>query len=224
MTNTTTITVTMDDIKAGKCQFNATSAKNFRAVLAKWHNATFEIADELLQKSDRVKALRTLINTDKTLLEKLDKGESIIDKRTPSEIQAEIDDYQSKIDHENAAMAEFRKAQADRLSKGEDLISKALYEAYTKSFEDMDSYTVAIAQFLSDNGVEPCDDTIKVLISAVGKKSASARNMCKSGKHNTVFGYTQWRKIFLGELCDIMGDTLPLYKFTYVLKDERKNK
>lgn len=224
MTNTTTITVTMDDIKAGKCQFNATSAKNFRAVLAKWHNATFEIADELLQKSDRVKALRTLINTDKTLLEKLDKGESIIDKRTPSEIQAEIDGYQSKIDHENAAMAEFRKAQADRLSKGEDLISKALYEAYTKSFEDMDSYTVAIAQFLSDNGVEPCDDTIKVLISAVGKKSASARNMCKSGKHNTVFGYTQWRKIFLGELCDIMGDTLPLYKFTYVLKDERKNK
>lgn len=224
MTNTTTITVTMDDIKAGKCQFNATSAKNFRAVLAKWHNATFEIADELLQKSDRVKALRTLINTDKTLLEKLDKGESIIDKRTPSEIQAEIDGYQSKIDHENAAMAEFRKAQADRLSKGEDLISKALYEVYTKSFEDMDSYTVAIAQFLSDNGVEPCDDTIKVLISAVGKKSASARNMCKSGKHNTVFGYTQWRKIFLGELCDIMGDTLPLYKFTYVLKDERKNK
>ena len=224
MTNTTTITVTMDDIKAGKCQFNATSAKNFRAVLAKWHNATFEIADELLQKSDRVKALRTLINTDKTLLEKLDKGESIIDKRAPSEIQAEIDGYQSKIDHENAAMAEFRKAQADRLSKGEDLISKALYEAYTKSFEDMDSYTVAIAQFLSDNGVEPCDDTIKVLISAVGKKSASARNMCKSDKHNTVFGYTQWRKIFLGELCDIMGDTLPLYKFTYVLKDERKNK
>lgn len=223
-TNTTTITVTMDDIKAGKCQFNATSAKNFRAVLAKWHNATFEIADELLQKSDRVKALRTLINTDKTLLEKLDKGESIIDKRTPSEIQAEIDGYQSKIDHENSAMAEFRKAQADRLSKGEDLISKALYEAYTKSFEDMDTYTVAIAQFLSINGVEPCEDTIKILVGTVGKKSASARNMCKSGKHNTVFGYTQWRKIFLGELCDIIGDTLPLYKFTYVLKDERKNK
>ena len=224
MTNTTTTTVTMDNINAGKCQFNATSAKNFRAVLAKWHNATFEIADELLQKSDRVKALRTLIATDKTLLEKLDKGESIIDKRTMSEIQAEIDGYQSKIDHENAAMAEFRKAQADRLSKGEDLVSKTMYEAYTKSFEDMDTYTVAIAQFLSNNGVEPCDDTIKVLISAVGKKSASARNMCKSGKHNTVFGYTQWRKIFLGELCDIMGDALPLYKFTYVLKDERKNK
>lgn len=223
-TNTTTNTVTMDSIKAGKCQFNATSAKNFRAVLAKWHNATFEIADELLQKSDRVKALRTLISTDKSLLEKLGKGESIIDKRTPSEIQAEIDGYQSKIDHENAAMAEFRKAQADRLSKAEDLVSKSMYEAYSKSFEDEITYGLSIAQFLSDNGVEPCDDTIKVLISAVGKKSASARNMCKSGKHNTVFGYTQWRKIFLGELCDIMGDTLPLYKFTYVLKDERKNK
>ena len=121
-------------------------------------------------------------------------------------------------------MAEFRKAQADRLSKAEDLVSKSMYEAYSKSFEDEITYGLAIAQFLSDNGIEPCDDTIKVLISAVGKKSASARNMCKSGKHNTVFGFTQWRKIFLGELCDIMGDTLPLYKFTYVLKDERKNK
>lgn len=223
-TNTTTTTVTMDSIRPGKCQFNASSAKNFRATLAKWHNATFEIADELLQKSDRVKALRTLINTDKSLLEKLAKGESIIDKRTPSEIQSEIDGYQSKIDHENSAMAEFRKAQADRLSKAEDLVSKSMYEAYSKSFEDEITYGLAIAQFLSDNGIEPCDDTIKVLISAVGKKSASARNMCKSGKHNTVFGFTQWRKIFLGELCDIMGDTLPLYKFTYVLKDERKNK
>ena len=223
-TNTTTTTVTMDSIKAGKCQFNASSAKDFRATLAKWHNATFEIADELLQKSDRVKALRTLLNTDKSLLEKLAKGESIIDKRTSSEIQSEIDGYQSKIDHENSAMAEFRKAQADRLSKAEDLVSKSMYEAYSNSFEDEIAYGLAIGQFLSDNGIEPCDDTIKVLISAVGKKSASARNMCKSGKHNTVFGFTQWRRIFLGELCDIMGDTLPLYKFTYVLKDERKNK
>ena len=57
MTNTT---ITMDTIKKGNCQFNATSAKSFRTTLAKWHNATFKIADELLAKNDRVKALRTL--------------------------------------------------------------------------------------------------------------------------------------------------------------------
>jgi hypothetical protein len=33
--------------------------------------------------------------------------------------------------------------------------------------------------------------------------------------------YNVWRDIFLGEICDVMGDALPLYKFTYVLKDNR---
>ena len=48
----TTTTITMDTIKKGNCQFNATSAKSFRTTLAKWHNATFKIADELLAKND----------------------------------------------------------------------------------------------------------------------------------------------------------------------------
>lgn len=219
MTNNNT--VTMDDIKKGNCQFNAASAKDFRATLAKWHNATFEIADELLQKNDRVKALRTLIESNNTLIGKLEDGESIIGDKTTDDLRYEIDTWNESIDKENKAMAEYRKAQSDRLKCGEELVSKSLYETYC-DFSNGDAYVLAIAQFLSDNGVEPCVNTISALKAAVGKKSASARKKCKNSKHNTIFSFQQWRNIFLGELCDLMGDCLPLYKFTYVLKDNRK--
>ena len=219
MTNTT---ITMDTIKKGNCQFNATSAKSFRTTLAKWHNATFKIADELLAKNDRVKALRTLIDSNSKLIDKLNNGESIIVSKSLSELQSEIDTWNASIQSENDAMAELRKAQSDRMSKAEDLVSKDLYNAYVESINaTTDVYTLAIAQFLSDNGIEPCIDTINTLIASVGKKTNSARNMCKTGKHNGVFSYNQWRKIFLGELCDMMGDALPIYKFAYVLSDKR---
>ena len=217
-----TTTITMDTIKKGNCQFNATSAKSFRTTLAKWHNATFKIADELLAKNDRVKALRTLIDSNSKLIDKLNNGESIIVSKSLSELQSEIDTWNASIQSENDAMAELRKAQSDRMSKAEELISKDLYNAYVESINaTTDDYTLAIAQFLSDNGIEPCIDTINTLIASVGKKTNSARNMCKTGKHNGVFSYNQWRKIFLGELCDMMGDTLPIYKFAYVLSDKR---
>ena len=217
-----TTTITMDTIKKGNCQFNATSAKSFRTTLAKWHNATFKIADELLAKNDRVKALRTLIDSNSKLIDKLNNGESIIGSKSLADLQSEIDTWNESIKSENDAMAELRKAQSDRLSKAEELVSKDLYNAYVKSIADFSTdYNLAIAQFLSDNGIEPCIDTINTLIASVGKKTNSARNMCKTGKHNGTFSYNQWRKIFLGELCDMMGDTLPIYKFAYVLSDKR---
>ena len=218
-----TTTITMESIKKGNCQFNATSAKSFRATLAKWHNATFKIADELLAKNDRVKALRTLIDSNNALIDKLNNGESIIGDKSLAELQSEIDTWNASIQSENDAMAELRKAQSDRMSKAEELVSKDLYNAYVESVNaTTDAYTLAIAQFLANNGIEPCIDTINTLIASVGKKTNSARNMCKTGKHNGVFAYNQWRKIFLGELCDMMGDALPIYKFTYVLSDKRK--
>ena len=217
-----TTTITMDTIKKGNCQFNATSAKSFRTTLAKWHNATFKIADELLAKNDRVKALRTLIDSNSKLIDKLNNGESIIGSKSVADLQSEIDTWNASIQSENDAMAELRKAQSDRLSKAEELVSKDLYNAYAKSIVDFSTdYNLAIAQFLADNGIEPCIDTINTLIASVGKKTNSARNMCKTGKHNGTFSYNQWRKIFLGELCDMMGDTLPIYKFAYVLSDKR---
>lgn len=211
------------EIKKGNCQFNATSAKSFRTTLAKWHNATFEIADELLAKNDRVKNYRGLITSNLALIDKLNKGETIISNKSIEELQSEIDTWITSIDKENADMTEYRNTQKSRIEEGEKLIDKSIYEEYVTTIDtDKTTYVNAIANFLQSNGVTPCTDTINTLIASVGKKSASARQSCKTGKHNTTFSFPQWRKVFLGELCDIMGDALPLYKFTYVLKDNRK--
>ena len=149
-----TTTMTMDNIKKGNCQFNVTSAKAFRTTLAKWHNATFKIADELLAKNDRVKALRTLIDSNSKLIDKLNNGESIIGDKSLSDLQSEIDAWEKSIKSENDAMAELRKAQSDRMSKAEELVSKDLYNAYVKSITDFSTdYNLAIAQFLADNGM-----------------------------------------------------------------------
>lgn len=216
---TTTTTITVNE---GFCQFNVKTAKDLRVTLAKWHNATFEIADELLAKNDRVKALRTLIDSNNALIAKLEKGESIISDKSITDLQTENAEFEAKIKSENDAMAEYRKAQSDRLESAEKLVTKELYNAYVGT-DDL-SYFDAIAQFLSDNGITPCKGTITLLVLAIGKKTNSARNMCKTGKHNGNFAFNQWRKIFLGELCDMMGDTLPLYKFKYELKSNRKSK
>lgn len=211
-------TLTIND---GNCQFNATSAKAFRTTLAKWHNADFDIANAVLEKSDRVSALRKLIDTNKGLIEKLNNGQYVIGAKTVSDYESENADFQSKIDAENDAIAEYRSAQVSRLEGGEKLVTSELHKAYLKGGAD---YELAVAHFLNDNGVAPCQETIDRLIAAVGKKSASARQKCKTGKHNAMFGCAQWRKIFLGELCDIMCAQLGeewIYKFTYVLKENR---
>ena len=37
---------TIETIKSGKMQMNSKSGKDFRAIMAKWHNADFELAEE----------------------------------------------------------------------------------------------------------------------------------------------------------------------------------
>lgn len=214
---------TIEQIKGGNCQFNATTAKKFRAAIAKWHNAKFDISDLILKKNDRVKALETLVNSNLELIKDIEDGKKPLTKKTVEELKAEIDDWNNTIQSENDAAAEYRKAQSDRLEAGESLISKDLYKEYVAFVENgtSDNYTLAIANFLDDNGITPCKDTIERLIIAIGKRGNSDRNACRTGKHNGNQTFQSWRKLFLGELCDLMGDALPLYKFTYVLKDKR---
>lgn len=214
---------TIESIKSGNMQFNATSAKDFRVTMAKWNDATFELAEKIMAKSDRVKALRTLISTNDTDLERLAKGEKGV-LRDEATIKAESVEIQAKIKAENDALAEYKKAQADRLKSAHDLLTKELYEAYKAyiSNDKRDAYVVALAEWLDAQGLEPAMATLDKFVAVVGKKKNTARNKIKTGEHNGAFGFNQWRDIFLGEICDVMGDAIPKYKFTYVLKDERK--
>lgn len=214
----------MKKLTNGNSQFNASTAKSFRETMAKWGNAQFDIAEELLRKSDRVKAHQTIMSTNEDLINKLKEGKSIIGGHTIESLTAENVAIKEKIDKENANMAEFKKAQSDRLSLGEKLVTSKLYDAY-KSFsedDDEDKLYDAIADFLTDNGVEPRHKTVYALVrKSGGDKSNSARNKVKTGKQNGVQSKTVWTRIFLGALYDVMGDAIPKYKFTYVLKENR---
>lgn len=216
---------TIESIKSGKMQYNATSGKSFRATMAKWHDADFDLAEKILEKSDRVKSIRGMIDTNKSDLEKIARGESGV-LREKSVIESEIVDFESRIVAENNALDEYRKAQADRYNGARALLSKELHKAYVDFVTNgkRDEYIVALANFFSDNGLEPAIDSLNEFMAAVGKKKNSARQKIKTGNHNGSMSYQAWRDIFLGEICDVMGDALPIYKFTYVLKESRKKK
>lgn len=217
---------TIETIKAGNMVFNSKTGKDFRETLAKWHNADFEIAEEILRKSDRVNATRTLIDSNNELIAKLDKGEKIIGDKTRDDLLSEIATWESQIESENKALAEYKKEQAERYACAYNLLSKDLYKAYVAYVTDnkRDEYVVELATFFDNNGLVPAMGSLDKFVAAVGKKRNSARQKVKTGKHNGAITYNAWRDIFLGEICDTMENALPLFKFTYVLKENRKNK
>ena len=218
MTNTTMI-------KSGKMQFNVKSAKTFRDILAKWHNADFELAEKILAKNDRVKSYQTMIDTDRTDLEKLINGQGGV-MRDRATIEAEIADFEARKEQENKDMQEYRQEQSKRYEVARNLCTKDMYNAYVAFITEgkREEYKMALAEFLSAQGLEPASVTLEEFVAAVGKRKNSARNKVKTGLHNGVVAYQTWRDLFLGELRDEMGDALPLYKFPYERKDKRAPK
>lgn len=216
---------TIDTIKGGKMQMNATTGKAFRATMAKWHNADFELAEKIMEKSDDVKNIRGMIETNRKDLAKIENGESGV-LREKSVIEAEIADFEARIAHLNENLAEYKKAQTDRYEGARALLSKDLHKAYVDYVTNGNriDYICALADFFEQNGLEPAMDSLNEFVAAVGKKKNSARQKIKTGQHNGSVSYQAWRDIFLGEICDVMGDALPLYKFTYVLKEKREKK
>ena len=209
------------ELKSGKMQFNVKSAKNFRDTLSKWHNADFELAVALDKKSKIVASYKTMIATDNELIEKLDNGEKSVMK-SREELLCEIADFNSRIEHENNTIKELRDVQKSRLESAYALLSKDLHKAYCDYIAsgDNSTYFEELCKFFESNGVEP---TVSVsdFVCAIGIRKATTKQKIESSKHTTNMAYTQWRDLFLGFLCDTMGDALPIDKFIYKTMEER---
>lgn len=212
----------MRELKSGKMQFNVKSAKGFRDTLAKWHNADFELAVALDKKSKTVASYKTMIATDKDIISKIDNGEKTM--KTREELLSEIADFESRIAHESDVIRELREVQKTRLESAYELLSKDLHKAYVDYIKNgmREEYVESLCVFFEKNGLEPTSDGIEVFLACVGKKKATTRNKIASAKHNDAFSYNAWRDIFLGELCDVMGESLPIDKFIYKTMEERK--
>lgn len=224
MTNTT---ITFETIKAGRSQFNASSAKVWRDTIAKWHNADFEIADEINKITDFIKSRRGNIQTNQDI---------IADPKRQSQHQKRRDEiavWEADIKRETDTLNDFKKAQKPRLDAGLALVSDNLYNAYSAYAADpfngelRNNYVVAIAQWLQNHGIEPRIDTCVAMSTLVGQGTNSAKKKFETSKHNRAQSKGVYAKLFLGGICDMLGDAIPCHKFQYVpqaLRAENKNK
>ena len=217
----------MTNTNIEKMDFSVKSAKAFRDGLAMYHNAVFEIADQILQISDQRKAWATVKATNEDKLARLAKGESVLgDEAT---MKQEIVQAEEKIAQLNKDLAEFKSAQADRLDKGYALLTDELYEAYEAYVNDGVSMQEAVYTWFTAQGLTPTEHGVLLVEKACGLKKTSARQKCKDGKHLVALKQKPWRDIFLGALCDELtankdNPIIPIYKFQYVLKNKRNKK
>lgn len=228
--NTIKLDETTINIMDSSCQFNVTEAKDFRTTMAKWHNADFDMAQEIAKKNDLIKDRTGSIKTNEGLIDDLKAGKKIIGNKTEKDLLTQIEEFKKDIEDAKKLCTELNDVSRKRLDDGLALVTNDLYDAYVKYCDDKQvedtwkDYYNKIAIFLHKNGVVPCDATILALIGAVGSKVSSVNQKIKNGKHNTANPKATYKKVFLGELCDIMqkANCLPKKKFEYIPKKLRE--
>lgn len=211
-------------IKSGKTQFNVAEAKSFRDTLAVWHVYDFELDDEKTKRNKTISNCKGLIASNLELIEKLQNGEKIIGKYTVESLTQQNADFEQKIADARATLQKWADGQKSAVDKATALFSKSLYLAYVGYINDGNesAYSDAICEFLADNGLTPCADTVKTLVQCVGDNRGTGSTKAETHKHNRAYSEKIWRQIFMGRVCDTMGNVLPTYKFMNILTREQK--
>ena len=217
--------ITMEEIKDGNIQWNATSAKAFRAICAKYHNAKHSIKDNLGLTNETISNKHKQIKTNEGLISKLENGESIIGNKSVDDLRTENEKLQNEIDtlnEQKSAYIEKQKKDTDKLIE----MLKSYVSAKDYKSATIESMTLVFAQFLADNGLVPCKNDITRIVDAWGKREGNSNVTAMSGKLNTMVSYTQWVNVSLNEIVDIMQDAnvLDAHKYTFVPKSLRDKK
>ena len=204
-------------------QFNVKGAKDFRDTLAKWHNADFELAVALDKKSKTVTQKKLAIKDCEESIAKIENGTMLASMKTVEDYERDIKCYLVDIENESKTIRELRDVQKKRLESAYGLLNKDLHKAYCDYITsgDNSTYLEELCKFFENNGVEPTM-SVNDFICAIGIRKATTKQKIESAKHTTNMTYTQWRDLFLGFLCDTMGESLPIDKFIYQTMEERK--
>lgn len=207
-----------------KAQFNVTSAKAFRATIAKYDSARVDIAQEIASRNDRVASLKGMIVTNNDRVAKLD---PVKDAHKIADIQAETLKFEDRIATANAELDEYKKAQSARFADALALVTEELYKAYAEFTVDAENaekreiLSETLHHFFADNGVLSGQVTVDALIATMGnkgngysgKKGEYATGNCLKAKAIKTF-----KADFLLNLIHIMRkvNALPTAKYTYV--------
>lgn len=211
------------NLQSGKMQYNVATAKDFRAKLAKWHNADFELAVAIDKRADAIANKKAAIADHESSIEKMKNGTMLSSGMTIEERLAAIESIKGEIKSENDTVAELRKAQETRYADAHALLTADLHKAYVAYIKEgkREEYVEELCKFFESNGLTPASASIDEFVACVGKKKATKNYKLANKKHNDAFTFKPWRDIFLGELCDVMGDALPIDKYIYQTMEER---
>lgn len=209
-------------------QLNTKELKNFRDTIAKWHIADFDCKDERITKATVIKSYQGLIETNETKIGKLKGPENEVERK---DLRAEIKSFEQKIQSEKDRVKAHVDAQQKNFDAGRALVTDALveaFEAYLDNIYDDANETAlleAVVAFFTDNGAKGVTvDDVKKYIRPIGRKGASARMSCLSGKHTTREKGNKLKDAFLGGLCDDPAfiSLLPVYSWTNKIEKKAK--
>lgn len=209
-----------------KIQWNQ-SNKNFRDTMGNFAVAVWELEDKKAIYSKTLKARLTLLETDMSDLEKLEKGEKGV-LRLKSDIEKSISDMNIVIEKARKAESELELEIKTRMKSAYELISDSLFNAYENRFEESDAYDKAISDFLAQNGVQSTTMGIKVLRDTVGEKEVHGKKVVKDA---TTMGLVSHKKeafsrLFLKGVAREMvkSGCLKTSMYSFEFKDEKNNK
>lgn len=215
MTNTT--------INAGKMNFNVKTAKAFRDSMGIWHVFQFELADMRKKKQAEVKNAKGIIATDQELI-----GKNDFSLHDRAYYDAQIKDMEQAISDAEKRLEKWQSEQDTNVKKVESIFTKSLYKLYVASLADengawrVSGYTQALADLFAENGLTPAWDTLDTLYHLNRERTGTGNTYAETGMHMTANTEKTWRIALMGKLCDLMGSTLPNYKFKYILTKEQK--
>ena len=209
-------------------QLNTKELKGFRDTIAKWHIADFDCKDERITKATTIKSLQALIDTNEQRISKL-KGEENKTKRDA--IRKESKEFEQKIQSEIDRVKAHVEAQQKNFDAGRALINDDMLGKFEAYLDDIYNDAVetelleAIAQWFIKNGaVGVVADDVRKYLRPIGRKGASARKSCETGKHTTREKGNKLRDAFLGGLCDDPAfiSLLPVYSWNNKIEKKVK--
>ena len=209
-------------------QLNTKELKNFRDTIAKWHIADFDCKDERITKAAYIKNYQGLIETNEQRISKLKGAEHEAQRK---DLRTEIKSFEQKIQAEVDRVKAHVDAQAKNFEAGRALINDDLLGKFETYLDDIYNDAVeadllnAIAQwFIKQGAVGVVADDVRKYLRPIGRKGASAKKSCETGKHTTRDKGNKLRDAFLGGLCDGPNfvSLLPVYSWTNKIEKKVK--
>lgn len=204
-----------------KIQWNTTNGKNFRTLMAKYHDARHALNDYICKKSVIVSGLKQALDLDLEDLYNLEDGKTEGILRTLDDVKKSALNNKIALDQAQNDLKVAREKCAKATEKAESLVTDDLYDAY-----NTDDFATAIATWLVANGFDDADaENCQRFTTFVGLRDLGAKAAFKVGKLTAGKNKKAFTRTFLGAFADLLQDEgiINAYKYTFVAPS-KKNK